>query len=308
MSEKTYDINKRSIPASHLEKVFFPASGITKGDIVEYYYRIAGVMLPYLKDRPLNMLRAPEGMKEEPFFQQDMPKYFPEWIASVVVPKREKGTTRHVVCNNAESLLYLAGQACITFHIWLCKAGDLEKPDRIIFDLDPPEGGDFPLVRFGAQKLKEFFDEIKVETFVMTTGSSGLHVVIPLTPSADFDETRILSRDIAEMLVNRYPGKLTVETAKENREGKLFLDYLRNSYGHTSVSPYSVRLKENAPVAAPLEWDEIEDPKLTARSYTIENIFRRLSKTPDPWKNMKGKKGTIDKIRAAVKNPPKITG
>lgn len=285
MSDKTYKIGKKNIEISNIEKAFFQDINITKEDVINYYSGIADVMVPHMKDRPLNMHRAPDGVNGENFYQQEMSDYFPEWIDHAEVKKREGGTISHALCNNKESLVYLAGQAVLTFHVWLSKTDNIRKPDKLIFDLDPSPNGNFDSVIYGALKLKEYFDEKSATTYIMTTGSKGLHVIIPLRPENDFDEVRKKAEEIASGLSEKYPDNLTTEQQKNKRKGRLFLDYLRNSYGQTSVAPYSIRIIEGAPIATPLSWEELKDKDINSRTYNIKNIFRRMGQKVDPWRD-----------------------
>lgn len=162
----------------------------------------------------------------------------------------------------------------------------MNHPDKLIFDLDPP-GNDFETVRFAAGWLREMLQEVGLVPFVMTTGSKGLHVVAPLDRSADFDEVRAFVRQLADELARREPERLTTETRKDQRQGRVFLDYLRNAYGQTGVAPYTVRAKPGAPVATPLDWAELADPRLHSQRYTLRNIFQRLGQKADPWQNIR---------------------
>jgi bifunctional non-homologous end joining protein LigD len=179
--------------------------------------------------------------------------------------------------------VYLANQACITPHVWLSRVDRPENPDRLVFDLDPPDGSDFVPVRDAAIWVRKLLEELSLPSFPMTTGSRGLHVVVPLDRSAGFDSVRSFARRVADVLEERYPGNLTTEHRKERRGARIFLDLLRNAYAQTTPAPYSVRAKKGAPVATPLEWDELSDASLTATRYNLRNIFRRLGQKNDPW-------------------------
>jgi bifunctional non-homologous end joining protein LigD len=283
---KVVKANDIELKISHPDKLLFPEDKISKEDIVHYYDRISQVLLPHLQDRPLNMQRFPDGIEEEGFYQKEAPEYFPDWIDRVKVEvKEEERHQSQVICNKAATLLYLANLGCITFHRWLCKQNAIENPDLMIFDLDPP-GEAFEPVRFVALRLHEHLQQARVHSFVMSTGSQGLHVVIPLLQRPSFDEVRKTASQIAHLFAQEYPDQLTTEVRKEKRGSRLFLDYLRNAYAQTAVTPYSLRALPGAPVATPLDWDELQDTDLNARSYTIQNIFRRLGQKSDPWKDI----------------------
>lgn len=280
-------IGGHEIEISRPDKIFFPDEGITKGEIIDYYARVAEVMVPHIRHYPVVMLRYPDGLKGEGFYHKDTPDYFPNWIRRVTIPKREGGALHAPVVDSAAALVYLANQACLTPHLWLARADDLEHPDRMIFDLDPPEdGAGFDAVRQAALDLRALLEEVGLSPWVMTTGSQGLHVVAPLRREQDFDEVRAFARDLAELLVGRRPEIYTTEQRKHKRGKKVFLDVLRNSYGATAVAPYALRARPAAPVATPLYWSEVDDPGLGPRNWTITNLFLRLGRQPDPWRGM----------------------
>jgi bifunctional non-homologous end joining protein LigD len=286
VSKRHIKVVSRTIQVANLDKVIFPNQGITQGDLMDYYRRIAGTMLPYLEGRPLTMQRFPDGIQNDGFYQRKAPDYFPDWIRRIAV-EVEEDNAKHlqVICDSEATLVYLVDQGLVTPHVWLSQADKLHYPDKLIFDLDPPDS-DFKPVRLAAESLHDLLDDLGLAVFVMTTGSRGAHVVVPLDRSADFDAVRGFAKDVAQVLAGREPDRLTVEARKDERGDRLFLDYLRNAYGQNSVAPYAVRAKPDAPVATPLDWEELSDPDLHSQSYTMKNVFRRLGQKEDPWKGM----------------------
>jgi bifunctional non-homologous end joining protein LigD len=283
MGPKIISVDGRRLEISHPDKVLFPETGMTKAELVEYYVRVAEVMLPHVRGRPISMERYPDGITGGHFYQKEVPDYFPEWIPRVPVYVKEEGVDQpQVACDDAATLAYVAEQACLTPHIWLSRRGRLNNPDKLVFDLDPP-GEDFEAVRDGARAIREMLGEAGLESFVMTTGSKGLHVAVPLDGKDDFEAARDWARRLAEELARREPKRFTTETLKKERRGRLFLDYLRNAYAQTSVAPYALRARPGAPVAAPLSWEELGDRSLGPRSYHAGNLFRRLGRKADPW-------------------------
>ncbi len=277
-------IGGHSVKLTHTDKVFFPDKKYTKGDLINYFKDIADVMVPYLKDRPLVMLRYPDGIKGQSFFHKDAPDYFPSWIKTKSVSKEGGGTVNHVICGNAATLVYIANQGCITPHIWLSRTGRLDYPDTLIFDLDPP-GEDFGEVIFAAKELRKLLTgELGINTFIKTTGSKGVHVEIPLKRKENFDEVRNFGQTIAKILAERQPERLTTEVRKNKRKGRVFLDVARNGYAQTAVAPYAVRARPGAPVAVPIEWNELNS-RMSPQKYNIKNIFSRLSRKKDPWED-----------------------
>lgn len=289
-------LGRHAVEITHPDKVLFPDDGITKVDLIEYYQEIAPYMLPHLKNRPVTMQRFPEGITGEGFYHKDAPDYFPAWIERVTV-KKEGGVVHHVVCNNAATLVYLANQACITPHVWLSTIKKIRYPDRMIIDLDPPEGN-FPLACVTALGLKDLLEDFGLCPFVMTTGSKGLHVVVPLKPVATFDTVRMFARQLAELFVQHNQKTITTEIRKEKRGKKLFLDTNRNAYAQTGVCAYAVRARPGAPVATPLFWEELHDPRLTAQRYTIKTIFKRLKHGDQPWTDINKHERSL--VRAAA--------
>jgi len=286
-------VGRATVKLSSLDRVVFPDDGITKGDAVDYYHRIAEWMLPHVEDRPLTLHRFPDGIGGEGFMQQHAPAFYPKWVARATVGATE-GAVTHAVANNAATLVYLANQGVITAHVWLSRVDRLDFPDRLIFDLDPPDDGPasaeeaFAPVRAGARAVRALLDEIGLPAYLMTTGSSGLHVVVPLDRSDPFDDVREFARNVAEVLVRRTPDAFTLEHRIAKRGGRLYLDVLRNAYAHTAVAPYAVRARAGAPVAMPIAWEELSDPRLHPGRYTIRNAFRRLSRLKrDPWADIR---------------------
>ncbi len=293
-------LGSHTVELSNPDKLLFPNDGITKSDLITYYRDVADAMLPHLRDRPLMMHRYPDGIDADGFYQKQIGEYFPDWIDRIEVSK-EDGTKTHVVCNNAATLVYLANQGCISPHVWLSRVDRLNCPDQLIFDLDPP-GNDFEPVRFAAQRLNELLGELELPSYLKTTGSRGLHVVIPLDRSADFDAVRTFARELASLLADREPKRLTVEQRKDKRQGRLYLDTGRNAYAQTAVAPYAVRPLANAPVATPLDWTELSDKQVDARTYTMKNILRRLGQKRDPWQDIRRHAISLDTARERLQD------
>jgi bifunctional non-homologous end joining protein LigD len=276
-------VEGKEIEVSNQDKILFPETGITKGELIAYYRDISDYMLPFIEHRPLVLRRFPDGINEEGFYQKEASDYFPDWITTAEVPLKKGGSQHLAVADSAATLVYLADQAVITPHAWLSTVDTLHHPDRMVIDLDP-SGDDFPTVKSGARKLREIFDSRGYEPRVMTTGSSGVHVVAFLDGSRDFEAVRSEAAEIAEELVGEDPERFTTEQLKEKRGDRVFIDVARNAYGQTSASPYAARARPGAPVATPLEWSELDREDVSPRSYTIRNVLDRLSGIQAPWK------------------------
>lgn len=284
----TLEVGRKQFDLSNPDKTLFPTEWdndpVTKADLVGYYRKAADVMLPHLRERALVMVRYPDGIAGEGFFQKQVPDYFPSWIRRVELPKRD-GHVAHVVCDDAATLAYVAGQACITPHTWLSRVDLPDQPDRIIFDLDPSRPG-FEVVCAAAVGLRERLEGMDMVPFVQTTGSRGLHVVVPLERGPDFDTVRSFARAVAHQLAGDDPELFTVEQRKAKRGDRVYIDIMRNAYGQSAVAPYAVRSLPGAPVATPLDWSEVTSTKLSPQRYNIHNLFRRLGQRDDPWAQM----------------------
>ncbi|MFC7303310.1 non-homologous end-joining DNA ligase [Streptomyces monticola] len=274
---------QRTVQLHRPDKVLFPDDGYTKADLVDYYRSVAPFMLPQLRGRPLMLERHPDGIKGERFMQKDTPDHYPDWITRVTVDKKEGGTVTHTVCDDTATLVYLADQAAVTLHRWQSRTGRIDRPDRMVFDLDPA-GDDFEDVRRAAHRVGELLDQLRLASALMTTGSRGLHVVVPVNGHHDFDEVRGFAKDVADTLAEAHPEELTTAARKKDRGDRLYLDVMRNGYAQTAVVPCTVRAKPGAPVAVPIAWDQLDDPKLHSRRWTIADAAEQAR--GNPWQGL----------------------
>jgi bifunctional non-homologous end joining protein LigD len=279
---ETIQVGRRRVQVTHLDRPMFP-SGETKGDLVHYYADVAPALVRHAKGRPIAMQRFPEGVGHDGFFQRKAADYYPDWVPTVTVPKKG-GELEEVVLGDAATLVYLANQACITPHLWLSRADHLDRPDRLIFDFDP-SGGTFADIRRAARDCGALLREAGLEPFAMVTGSRGVHVTVPLRRSAatHFDRVRGFAREIAEEMVARDPRRLTLEARKAKRGERILIDVMRNSYAQTAVAPYAVRARDHGPVAMPLRWEELEDPRLRPDRWRMKSALERLDRDGDAW-------------------------
>ena len=285
---------KIKIETSNRDALMFPDDGITKGDLIDYYVSVADAMLPHLRERPLSFQRFTGGIAKPGFFQKDTPEHYPDWISTLPVDKKG-GQNCQVVADRPATLAYLANNRVVTIHGALASGSDLHKPDRFIFDLDPSVD-DFSLVKRAAEVVREILEDLGLACFIQTTGSRGLHVVAPIKPEYDFEAIGAAARRVAELVVESDPDAFTIERLKADRGDRLLIDYFRNSYAQTSVAAYSVRAKPGAPVATPIEWDELHSLPREAQSYDIRSIPRRLNDKSDPWKGMTRKSRSMKKV------------
>lgn len=276
------------VKVTHPDKVLFPDDGITKADLVEHYQAVAARMLPLISGRPVAMQRFPDGIGRSGFFQKQVAGNAPDWIERVTAPNRRtrQATVReqvtYMVCRNPDDLVYLANQGCITPHVWLSRAPDIFHPDQMIFDLDPADE-DLELLRATAARLRELLEELGLPAYLKSSGSRGLHVVVPLVPHAETDAVKGFSLAVAEVLAARDPDHLTIEGRIAQRHGRLFLDIGGNGYAQHVAAPYAVRALPGAPVSVPLDWSELDD--FRPRQHTLRTLGDRLTR-PDPWEGM----------------------
>jgi bifunctional non-homologous end joining protein LigD len=288
MADTEVRAGRRRVRISHPEKVLFPDDGITKLDLANYYAAVAPAMVEHTRDRPLNLWRWNDGIAKDVVVQQAIPKGAPEWVRRVTVSRRKGGEITKVVGGEAATLVWLANQNCITPHVWTARADRPDQPDRIVFDFDPPDEGDghFEAIRAGALAIGDLLRERGLSPHAMTSGSRGIHVVAPLRRGPDSDTVRTVAGELAEEVAARLPDQLTTSWRKEGRGGRVLVDAARNTYAQTAVAAYAVRAKPGAPVATPLEWDELSDPDLTPRRWTLATVPGRLEERGDPWKGI----------------------
>ncbi|MCX5742313.1 MAG: non-homologous end-joining DNA ligase [Proteobacteria bacterium] len=303
---RTYDFDGQRLACTNVDRVVFPPEdddaddGITKGEVIDYHIDFAAYLLPEIGERPLSIERYTKGLAGGGFFQKHIQKHYPDWIE-----RAELGIKTRVVypiINTAAGLAYMANQGALAMHIWTSRRGAPDHPDLLVFDLDPPDGR-FDLVRQTALLIHELFDELDLPAFVKTSGSKGLHVCAPTDGEASYAETIALCTRIAKLLCARHPDVMTLEFYKKDRKGRLFLDLLRNAHGATFIAPYSLRGRKGAPISAPIEWEEVEDPALAPDGIRLRDLRARLDRLGDPWS---GFRRTLASVEAAGKRLAKL--
>jgi bifunctional non-homologous end joining protein LigD len=298
-SDREVRAGRRRVRLTHPDKLLFAEDGLTKAHLVDYLVAVAPAMVPHVRDRPLSLHRFNDGLAGPGFFQKEIPRGAPDWVRRVRVPK-QGGTVCHVLAQDAATLAWLGNQNCITPHVWTSRADRLDRPDRLVFDLDPADGDeDFGLVRRTARELRALLAELGSAAHAMTTGSRGVHVVVPLRRVHGFDRVHEVARAVAGELVARRPDELTTEFRKQERRGRLFVDVLRTRWAQTTVAPYAVRARPGAPVAAPLHWEELDDGGLPrATALTLRDVPGRLARDGDPWRDLGRAGGSLPDVAA----------
>lgn len=271
---------------THPDKVMFPDSGITKGELATYYEQIAPVMLPHIRRRPITMERYHRGITAPGFFQKDVSKGFPTWLERVEVPKRD-GTVHHALVTGKRSLLWLANQNCITPHVWTSRSPNLYYPDICVFDLDPSKENEPDILCATALALRDLLKELGLPSWVKTSGSKGFHIAIPLDCKSGFGDVFRFANAVGTLLVRRNPTHLTQEFSKADRGGRILVDTGRNGYSATFAAAYAVRAKPGAPVSAPCTWEEIESGAVEPRTFTLRSMASRIAAVGDLWSGMR---------------------
>ncbi len=265
------------VTITHGDRVVYPGDGWTKADVVEHYGRVADIMLPHLAKRPLTLVRYRGSIEGEGFFQKNAPKHFPSSIARIEMP-RMNGVTRHPSVDDRESLQYLANQGAVEIHVGLVTAGSLDRPDRLVLDLDLLVD-DPPRARAAARRARSLLEELGIDSVPVASGGKGYHVYAALAPTADYAEIARAALILANALAHRFPDELTIETLKKNRNGRVYVDWLRNTWGATVIAPYALRARPRAPVAVPIGWEELD--AVAPNGITIATVADHLDRA-DP--------------------------
>jgi bifunctional non-homologous end joining protein LigD len=272
-------VGKRTIELSNLKKVLFPDDRIIKAHLIEYYLKIAPTILAHVKGRPLSLVRYPDGINGESFFQKNRPAWAPNWIEHVTLGEEKKD---YVIATEDASLVWLANLACIELHQMHSRAPQFDKPDYIAYDFDPPESYKFQQVAEFALKFKDHLESFGYHPFVKTTGRKGLHVLAPIHPKWEFHEVFEAAKAVAQPFVESHSSMLTLQIKKEHRKGKMLLDIYRNRQSQTIVAAYSVRGLPGAPVSTPLQWEELASLE-TPKVFDLHSVPQRVTQNGDPW-------------------------
>ncbi|MCU0579222.1 MAG: non-homologous end-joining DNA ligase, partial [Desulfobacterota bacterium] len=307
-TSQTVQVGKRKIELSNLGKVFYPDVPVLKAEIIQYYLRIAPTILSHLKGRPLSLVRYPDGIGGERFFQKNRPEWAPEWLNHVVLGGSVKeGPVDYVLAGEEASLVWLANLACIELHQMSCRAPHFDQPDYLVFDLDPPEKHPFADLVGLALDLKEHLENLAYRPFVKTSGSKGLHILVPLEPRWTFPDVFAAAKDAAGLFLASHPGSATLTISKEARRGKVLLDIYRNRKFQTIVAAYSLRGLPGAPVSMPLRWEQLAAVD-NAAAFTLATVPDLLIKQGDAWEGMGAWAAPLHTVRPkpAAGNSPAI--
>lgn len=273
---------RAGVRITHPSKVLYPGIGITKREVIDYYETVAKLMLPHIAKRPLSLVRCPSGAGHKCFFQKHDSGGFPEAMHRVEIEEGSGEKEQYFYVTDLAGIVGGVQMNVFEFHIWGCRIDQIEEPDRIVFDLDPDVGLDFEDVRRAALDLRDRLAALGLTTFPMLTGGKGIHVIAPLARRADWPATKAFCKSFAASLEKDAPDRYVANMAKAKRKGRIFVDYLRNERGSTAITPYSTRARENAPVAAPIAWAEVESVP-SANIFNTRNMPERARTVRDPW-------------------------
>lgn len=295
--EKEIILNKHKVKLTNQDKIYFPKDSITKGDVVDYYQSVADYILPHLKNRPLSLNRFPNGIEEQSFYQKDASDNIPDWIKTTQVYSESNDKyIDYIYCNDKATLAYLNNLGCIDLNPWNSSLPDLEHPDFLVLDLDPSKKNTYDDVIETALQVNEVLKSIKIQGYCKTSGSTGIHIYIPMGGKYDFDQVKDFAHILMKQVNEKLPKITTLERSLQKRDDKkIYLDYLQNRTGQTLASAYSLRPKEGASVSMPLEWEELK-PGLKPTDFNIHNALDRIKEKGDLFKPVLGK--GIDMMKA----------
>ena len=278
------------VRVTHPDKVLFAEQGITKRDLIEHYIKVADRMLPHIVDRPISLVRCPDGEGGECFFQKHASKGFPDEFRAVPI-RESAGKRDYLYIEDLQGLIAAVQMGALELHLWGTHVGDVERPDRMVFDFDPDEAVDFAMVKQAAIEMRKRLKQLGLESFPMATGGKGIHVVVPLTLGHSWDQHRDFAEALARLMADEEPDRFIANMSKAKRKGKIFVDYLRNTRGATAIAPYSSRARKGAPFAFPLSWPSLSKLK-NAHPFSVGAVPRG-----DPWKGYAKIRQALPKFR-----------
>ena len=270
-----------AIEITSRKRVVFPEAGYTKGDLADYYAAISPLMMPFLAGRPVSLVRCPQGRAKKCFFQKHHTGGFGPHVHTIPIAEKQGGTDDYLYVEDAAGILECVQMGTIEFHVWCSRCDALERPDRIVFDLDPGEGLGFAEVKHAAKDIRDRLAGLGLASFALLTGGKGIHVIAPLKPGHSWEAHREFAKELAEELATSQPDRFTATMSKAKRKGRIFIDWLRNQRGSTAIAPYSARARRGAPVATPVAWDEL-DAIANAQPYSIGEAQLLLDRAREP--------------------------
>lgn len=281
---ETWDLNGQVIEITSLDRRYWPDDELTKGDMLAYYRQIAPAILPYLHERPLTLRVFPRGIGGPGYWRRELAGSTPEWLRSVTYqPESRSGTIQVPLIDDEAGLIWHANRAAIEFHQWLSTAGNLEQPDWAVFDLDPGEKVDFKQVLEAALRVHDELAVSDLTGFAKTSGGAGLHVFVPLEPTASFEAVREWVHVVAKRLAEQHPDLIAIASGGTHAGTKVTIDHAQNSVGRNTAAPYTLRARSGAPVSTPVSWDEVKRGRIRPNQFTLKTVPKRVKKLGDLW-------------------------
>lgn len=294
-------VGNREVRLTHLDKVYWPEDGFTKGDLIDYYYNVAPYILPHLADRPLSLVRFPGGIESKGFYQKDAPLGVPDWVRLVPVASKEKeGYINFVLCDSVETLVWMANSGAVEVNPWLSRYPSLDNPDFAVFDIDPSSGSTWEDVRVVAEMVRSLLAQWNLAGFPKVSGATGIHVYVPLEPRYTYKDVQAFVRHGAGFIRRAYPEKVTLERKVKDRAGRVYIDFPQNARGQTIGSVYGVRATRGAPVSMPVAWDEIG--RVVSQTWSIRTALPRLREIGDLFLPVISTKQNIDSVLREAKS------
>ncbi len=292
-------VGKRQVQLTHLDKVYWPDDGLTKGDLIDYYAAVAPVLLPHLKDRPLSLVRYPHGIEEKGFYQKDAPLGTPDWVRLAPLWSKQKDTyINFILCDNVETLVWMANSGVIEVNPWLSRYDNEDCPDFAVFDIDPSEGTTWEDVKVVARVIKSLLDQWRLRGFPKVSGATGVHIYVPVEPKYTYQEISLFVKYGAQFIRDAYPEKVTLERKVKDRTGRVYIDYPQNARGQTISSVYGVRATPGAPVSMPIAWEELD--RVTPKSWSIRTAPARIRGAGDLFSEVLTTRQNIDPFLSAA--------
>ena len=284
-SKQTLEVDGAKVDVTNLDKIFYPKTGFTKGEVIDYYVRVSSVLLPHLKERPITLKRYPDGVEGFFFYEKKCPDHRPKWVKTTKVAKSEGGEINYCVINDLPSLIWAANLADLELHTFLHRAPAIHRPTAIAFDLDPGPPADIVLCCKVGLWLKGLFEALEMKSFAKTSGSKGLQIYVPINSAVTYEKTKAFSHAIAELLESQSPETVVSKMQKSLRTGKVLVDWSQNDEHKTTVSVYSLRAKDSPTISAPVTWEEVEETvrkgSATNLSFVSKDVLNRVEKMGD---------------------------
>jgi len=295
-AQNTVFLNNLNIELKHLDKFYSPFDDIQKKELVEYYVKMAPYILPHIKNKPFSMLHFPHGVGEPGFYQKQCPVNAPKWLKTIKLESSsDLGYVNWCLVNNSAGIVYMVNRSVLEMHTWFSRLPNLDKPDVAVIDIDPSGVNSFSEVLTIARSFRVIFERLKLFAVPKTSGKRGMHIYIPIKP-VPFKDVQDFLIKICSAVYSSFENLTTFERLKKNRNGKIYLDCVQNAMGKTLISPYSLRAQKGFPVSAPLLWGELDNENLLPQDFNIKNIFKRLEKVGDLFKDFYNKKQVLPKL------------